>query len=56
MAKWIEKRLSAWRTDYFCSNCGKMALSPSYWECDLEKSLYCPHCGEKMDNGEETKE
>ena len=34
--------------DIFCSECWSRALSPSYWEGDLEKSNFCPTCGADM--------
>lgn len=50
------KRLGRWEPnkndDICCSICGEMALSPSFWECDLAASKYCPNCGAKMSNAE----
>lgn len=50
------KRLGRWEPnkndDICCSICGEMALSPSFCECDLAASKYCPNCGAKMSNPE----
>ena len=43
MGYWIEKS-----DGIYCSECDVMALSPSYWECCLEHSKYCPNCGARM--------
>lgn len=50
-AVWIESK--AERKQYNCSFCGKSALGYPFWECDLCLSLYCPHCGSRMENGRE---
>ena len=48
--RWVRPEdAKAYDHDIFCSECGKLALSPSYWECDLEPSNYCPNCGAKME-------
>ena len=46
--KWVKRDGAYWK-DIYCSVCGEMALSPSYWEVDLEPSDYCPWCGALMD-------
>lgn len=54
MAQWVDKNnepSTDQKEDLHCSNCGKLALGFPFWECDIFPSLYCPHCGEKMENG-----
>lgn len=45
--KWVKD--GAYWKDIYCSVCGEMALSPSYWEVDLCRSDYCPWCGARME-------
>ena len=49
--KWVE----VGRHDIHCSVCGELALGVRWWECDLEKSKFCPNCGAEMENPEEDK-
>lgn len=32
----------------FCSQCGNMAPGVPFWECDLDMTAFCPHCGADM--------
>ena len=53
-AYWIEDSTDGSCIDsIFCSACGGSALGIPWWECDLVKSRYCPHCGKKMKNPDE---
>lgn len=45
-AKWIPYRCDM----YECSACGRIHTSFDNEECDAN---YCPHCGAKMDGGDE---
>lgn len=52
MAKDTGKWIDGWICGvYICSECGKDALEIQEWGY---KSNYCPHCGAKMENSDET--
>lgn len=35
----------------FCDQCGESAPGYPFWECRLELTDFCPHCGVDMING-----
>ena len=48
---WIEEYDCGYTTPH-CSECGETALTKEETSYDYVYSSYCPHCGAKMDGGD----